>query len=72
MVAAAQSFVFFIGGVETTSSLMTHLLYELALNPDVQEKLQDEIDNHLQTSGVLNYENVKEMKYLDMVMNGQF
>lgn len=46
---------------------MRFLCYELAINPDVQQKLQSEIDNVF-NSDKLSYENLLKMKYLDMVV----
>lgn len=46
-VIAAQVFVFFASGYETTAMTITFLLYELAANPDVQDKLVAEIDKKL-------------------------
>lgn len=40
----AQVFIFILGGFDTTSDNMCMIAYELAVNPDVQKKLQDEID----------------------------
>ena len=69
--AAAQAFVFFLAGYETASSTATYCLYELAKNPDIQERLQQEIDEVAQTSGI-NYDTVMNMEYLDMVFNGKY
>ena len=41
-----QSVVFFLAGYETTSSALSLLVDVLARNPRVQEKLQEEIDEH--------------------------
>lgn len=34
---AAESFIFYVGGFHTSASLMNFILYELALNRDVQK-----------------------------------
>lgn len=68
----AQSFVFFAAGFETAASTTSFSLYELALNRKVQDKLQLEIDQVLSNhSGDLSYQALKEMKYMDQVVNGQ-
>ena len=42
----ANCFIMLIAGYETTSTALGFASYELALNPDVQKKLQAEIDEH--------------------------
>ena len=69
----AQAFVFFIAGFETSSSTMSHALYELAQHQDVQDKLRQEIRNtYKQNGGTLTYTDIKEMKYLDKVFKGTY
>lgn len=64
---AAQVFVFFAAGFETSSSATSFTLHQLAFNPDVQEKVQQEIDTVLaEYDNKLCYDAVKEMKYLEM------
>jgi len=63
---AAECFIFYIGGFETSSSLMTFVLYELALNPDIQQRLRHEISESAES---LTYETLFGFKYLDMVCN---
>lgn len=49
---------------------MTFALYELASNPEVQEKLREEILNAMkENDGKLSYDTIFELKYLDMVIN---
>lgn len=58
---------------ETSSTTMTFALYELALNPDVQQKLRDDIKSVLSRhDNKLNYDAMLEMKYLQMVIDGKY
>ena len=43
----AQVFVFFIAGFETTASLLRFASYCLALNPEIDEKLFEEIEKKI-------------------------
>lgn len=66
----SQAFVFFLAGFETSSSTMSNALYELALNPDIQKKLREEIREISRKEGKLTYDSVKKMTYLDKVFKG--
>lgn len=69
---AAQALLFFVAGFDTVSSGMTTLLLELAMNPDIQEKLRQEIDEYYKNSNGNNeYETLSQLKYLDMVISGK-
>lgn len=48
----AQCIVFFLAGYETTASTLSFVTYSLALNPDVQERLIQEIDDALKENNV--------------------
>ncbi|XP_052023981.1 cytochrome P450 3A9-like [Apodemus sylvaticus] len=65
----AQSIFFIFAGYETTSSALSFALYLLATHPDVQKKLQDEIDAALPNKTPVTYDVLAEMEYLDMVVN---
>lgn len=70
---AAQAFVFFIAGYETTSTTSAVALVELAKNLEMQEKLRNEINHTIAKHGnKLTYEAVMEMTYLDKVVHGKF
>ena len=45
-VITAQGIIFFAAGFETTSHTLSTLTYNLAMNPDVQEKVE-RLDHHL-------------------------
>ncbi|XP_071461708.1 cytochrome P450 3A4-like [Marmota flaviventris] len=65
----AQSIIFIFAGYETTSSALSFILYELATHPDVQTKLQQEIDAALPNKAPVTYDTLMQMEYLDMVVN---
>uniref|UniRef100_A0A2I3SYU7 Cytochrome P450 3A n=1 Tax=Pan troglodytes TaxID=9598 RepID=A0A2I3SYU7_PANTR len=65
----AQSIIFIFAGYETTSSVLSFIMYELATHPDVQQKLQEEIDAVLPNKAPPTYDTVLQMEYLDMVVN---
>jgi cytochrome P450 family 9 len=56
---------------DTASTLLCFATHLLAVHPDVQSRLQEEIDMTLdKDGGNLTYEAVYGMKYLDMVVSG--
>ncbi|XP_049831039.1 cytochrome P450 6k1-like [Schistocerca gregaria] len=67
---AAQAFAFYLGGFETSSTTMSFALHELAVNPDIQRKLQEEIDSVLEKGGEgLTYDAISQMSYLEKVVS---
>nr|XP_040133681.1 cytochrome P450 3A4-like [Ictidomys tridecemlineatus] len=66
---AAQSIIFILAGYDTTSTSLSFIMYLLATHPDVQKKLQQEIDETLPNKAPVTYDVLFEMKYLDMVVN---
>lgn len=69
----AQSFLFFAAGFEPSSSTLSFLMFELAQNTDIQNKVREEINTVLENNNSqLTYETMKLMTYTDMVINGLY
>ncbi|XP_058837443.1 cytochrome P450 9e2-like [Topomyia yanbarensis] len=67
----AQCLIFFTAGFDTVSTCLTFLVYELTINPDVQQRLYEEV---IQTAKQLDgspigYETLQKMRYLDMCVS---
>ncbi|CAK9813265.1 Cytochrome P450 9e2 [Anthophora plagiata] len=66
----AQAFIFFLAGFDTVSTLMCYIVYELAMHPDIQERLREEVDRYLiEENGKLSYESLLKMEYMEMVVS---
>ena len=65
----AQSITFLLAGYETTMNAIAFSTYLLALNPDVQEKLYNEVKDQDFGVGQSVYDNVQKLKYLDQVFS---
>ncbi|XP_030376490.1 probable cytochrome P450 6a14 [Scaptodrosophila lebanonensis] len=64
---AAQAFVFFLAGFETSSSTMGFALYLLAMHPETQKRAREEVQRVWAKYGEFNYEAYKELKYIQQV-----
>uniref|UniRef100_A0A182MCR1 Cytochrome P450 n=1 Tax=Anopheles culicifacies TaxID=139723 RepID=A0A182MCR1_9DIPT len=64
---AANVFLFYIAGSETSTAAISFTLHELSHRPEAMAKLQQEIDEMMErNNGEITYDSINEMKYLDM------
>nr|ASO98019.1 cytochrome p450 CYP321B1 [Spodoptera exigua] len=67
---AAQAFFFFLAGVDPTTAGTFGALFELGRHPEIQKRVQDEIDAIFEKyEGKLTYDAIMEMKFTDCVLN---
>ncbi|XP_049788034.1 cytochrome P450 6k1-like [Schistocerca cancellata] len=60
----ATALMFLIAGFETSSATLSFTLHELAVNQDIQRRLQDETDR----TWAFTFDSVVQMRYLDKVV----
>ncbi|EDX07148.1 cytochrome P450 6a22 isoform X2 [Drosophila simulans] len=66
---AAQAFIFFVAGFDTSASTLGFALYELAKQPALQAKLREEIDQALKLhQGEFTYDSMQELRYMELVI----
>lgn len=69
---AAQIFIFYVAGYDTSSSTIAYTIFEVARNPEIKKKLRDDIDEALKKhGGKLTYECMQDMRYLDLCVMGR-
>lgn len=70
-VITAQSMLFFLAGLDTTGSVLCFGVYLLALHPDVQNKLYEEISKVMKDKdGQIDYDSIVHMEYMDKFISG--
>ncbi|XP_017889238.1 cytochrome P450 6a2-like [Ceratina calcarata] len=66
----AYAFTFYADGFLTSSVTLSFIGFQLAMHQDVQDRLREEVKTVLEKhGGVLTYEAVKEMTYMDQVIS---
>ncbi|CAH2105999.1 unnamed protein product [Euphydryas editha] len=66
----AIAVTFFLNGFNNTATTLSFALHELALQPEIQERLVREIkQHHTRNGGRLNFRSIQTMKYMDMVVS---
>ncbi|XP_031339994.1 cytochrome P450 9e2-like isoform X2 [Photinus pyralis] len=66
----AQALILTFAGYDTVTSALSSLIYELTVHPDIQKKLHEDILNTIENfNGILNYDSVMAIEYLDNVID---
>nr|AFP66953.1 cytochrome P450 [Perinereis nuntia] len=65
----ANGMLFFLAGYDTTATMMSLLLYQLAIEQEVQEKLYNEIQDVIGDKEKVDYNDIMKLQYLDMCIN---
>ncbi|KAF6214471.1 hypothetical protein GE061_009214 [Apolygus lucorum] len=68
-VLAAQLFVFFIAGFETTASTLHYATYLLSVNQSCQDKAREEARKCYEKNGEFTYDSLKELQYIENCVN---
>jgi cytochrome P450 len=61
--------VFLLAGYETTATALMYITYELALNPDIQDRLFEEVNGAVDAKGEISYEVLAKLPYLDALLS---
>lgn len=63
--------MFFVAGFDTTSQAECFASHQLAIYPDIQRRLQEEVDEvYARNNGKVSFSDINGMKYMDMVISG--
>lgn len=64
-----QAIGIFVAGYDTSTVIISLLLYEITINPKIQTRLRKEIHELLENFGDVTYESLDSMKYTNMVIS---
>ncbi|XP_029923563.1 cytochrome P450 3A40-like [Myripristis murdjan] len=65
----SQAIIFVAAGFDTSGTTLAFLAYNLAKNPEVMRRLQEEIDTTFPSKAPVQYEGLVNMEYLDSVVS---
>lgn len=65
----ANAWVFLLGGFETTANTLTYCCYLLAKHPHIQQRVYEEIRQHVQIGQDLEFDVLGQLTYLDQVIS---
>lgn len=57
---------FYIAGIQTTATFTQMMIYYIAMNPRIEEKVRSEIKQFMSTDDY-SYQNLKNLTYIDML-----
>ncbi|EDV24432.1 uncharacterized protein TRIADDRAFT_25960 [Trichoplax adhaerens] len=64
----SQALIFLAAGYETTANTLAFATHSLATNPEIQQRVFDEISDKLSENDSLDYDSVGDLPYLEMVI----
>ena len=68
----AQALIFYLAGQETTSTTIAFCIFELAQQPQLLQRAEQEIEDVLaRHGGAVSYEALNKMKFLEMCLLGK-
>ncbi|KAL3273875.1 hypothetical protein HHI36_015301 [Cryptolaemus montrouzieri] len=65
----SQAIFFFFAGYDTVATVLCFMSYELAINPHIQQKLIEELDEFRPKNNLLTNDSLSKLTYLDMVLS---
>lgn len=69
---AAQVALFYLAGFDTNASAIAYCLFELSRNPELMQRVQNEIDDVMERhNNVISYDNINEMTLLEFCVRGK-
>ncbi len=74
IIMVATAMVMMVAGYDTTAMTLSYVCYELAKNPDIQDRLREEVDEAYakkedEDCPALDYQDVQFLEYLDQTIN---
>lgn len=66
-----SALMIFMEGFETSTMTANYCFYELAMNPDCQKKLREELQEATKEGIPLEYDTLTKLPYLDYVVSGE-
>ena len=65
----ANSISFLTAGYETSSTVLSYVTHILVNNPDIQERVRQEVFDLYESEGKLDYNTVSKLQYMECVLN---